>query len=250
MLCVGKTDVGRKRKNNQDSFKIYSSRQYTAAVVCDGMGGAKGGSVASSLASGTFMKSLKSALAKINFETITSGDLERILINAFDDANRAVFDRASMDTDLEGMGTTFVAFVCTEAETMVINVGDSRLYAIVNGKMNQITKDHSFVQYLIDNEQITIEQAKNHPNKNIILRAVGVNDYVECDVFRLKNYDMLLLCTDGLTNMVDDQKIESILANDGNFNTKENILLDIANENGGVDNITVVIFCRKDCINE
>lgn len=246
MKCFGRTDKGIKRKTNQDFFRIFSSKRYHAAVVCDGMGGAKGGSTASRVAVAAFMKTLRASLAERELERMTSGDFERVLINALSAANTAVYEKAGTGESLEGMGTTLVAFLYAAGKTLVVNTGDSRLYASKGGKIEQITKDHSFVQYLVDTGIITQSEAENHPQKNIILKVVGVNEHAECDVYTVSDYDNLLLCTDGLSNMISCDEISSILTGDLDCETKVGILIDLANERGGFDNITAVIFQRKD----
>jgi protein phosphatase len=177
---------------------------------------------------------------------MTSGDLEKVLVNSLTEANSAVYMKAGTSESLEGMGTTLVAFLCAAGRTLVINTGDSRLYASKGSKTEQITKDHSFVQYLVDTGSITRTEAETHPQKNIILKVVGVNEHAECDVFTVADYDGLLLCTDGLSNMISADEISSVLTGELDCETKVNILIDLANERGGADNITAVVFQRKD----
>ena len=246
MRCFGKTDKGLKRKTNQDFFRIFMCKTYALAVVCDGMGGAKGGSTASRTAAVEFMKSVKNSLSTSDMKRITSGDIERILVNSLNKANAAVYEKAGTSESLDGMGTTLVAFVYCRGKTLVINTGDSRLYAFRNGKATQITKDHSFVQYLVYNGKISEAEAENHPQKNIILKVVGVNEGAECDVFTVDDYDYLLLCTDGLSNLVTGDEMTNIVTEEMDEETKVNILIDLANERGGADNITAVVFRRND----
>ncbi|MGI6715639.1 MAG: Stp1/IreP family PP2C-type Ser/Thr phosphatase [Eubacteriales bacterium] len=246
MKCYGLTDRGLKRRSNQDFFRIHSSKRYTAAVVCDGMGGAKGGLTASRTAAVAFMKNLRSSMAGFNPDLVTTGDLERILATALTAANTAVYEKAGTSEALEGMGTTLVAFLHAAGKTVVVNTGDSRLYASKDGNLRQITKDHSFVQYLVDTGIITPAQAEHHPQKNIILKVIGVNEHAEYDIFTLSDYDNLLLCTDGLVNMVSFEELSQILTGDLNLETKVERLINLANERGGYDNITAVIFQRKD----
>ena len=242
MICVGCTDIGTKRKNNQDTFRIEQTDLYAYAVVCDGMGGAKGGSVASTLAADTFARSVRGAMKKRK-SSPTSGDLRRIMISALEDANRAVYELEVSDIELEGMGTTLVAFLDSgNAKTVVLNVGDSRLYKLSNGRLTQISKDHSFVQFLIDNGAITREEARVHPNRNIILRAVGINDNAEGDIFFTDSYDMLLMCTDGLTNVLTEDEIAAGLCENMDLDSKCRKLIDLAISKGSNDNITVVLY--------
>ncbi len=246
MKCYGRTDKGMKRRSNQDCFRIHSSKRYCVAVVCDGMGGAKGGSVASRVAAIAFMKAIKSSLAAREIERMTSGDFERVLINSLSAANAAVYEKAGTSEAYEGMGTTLVAFLYAAGKTYAVNTGDSRLYASKGNKTEQITKDHSFVQYLVDTGIITKAEAERHPQKNIILKVVGVNEHAECDVFSVPDYDNLLLCTDGLSNTVGCDEIAEVLTGELDCETQVDILIDLANERGGSDNITAVVFQRKD----
>lgn len=245
MVCSGRTDIGLKRKSNQDCFRIHATKRYTAAVVCDGMGGAKGGSVASRTAAAAFMKNIKTSFASLDKERMTTGDIDRILVNALNLANTAVYEKAGTSDSYEGMGTTLVAAVCMDGKAYIVNTGDSRLYAVRGGEIVQVTKDHSFVQFLVDSGAISESEAANHPQKNIILKVVGVSESTECDVFNLASFDYLLLCTDGLSNLVSKEEIFDILTNGLDDDTKLNILIDIANERGGSDNITAVVLDGK-----
>lgn len=245
MLCNGVTDIGLKRKSNQDCFRIHTTKRYTAAVVCDGMGGAKGGSTASRTAAAVFMKSLRSSLAAIDPERVTTGDIDRILANSLNLANTAVYEKAGTSDAYEGMGTTLVAAVCMGGKAYVVNTGDSRLYAVKGEKITQVTKDHSFVQFLVDSGAISEREAANHPQKNIILKVVGVSESTECDVFNITDFDYLLLCTDGLSNVVSKEEMLNVLTDGLDDTTKLNILIDLANERGGADNITAVVFDGK-----
>ncbi|MFA6729647.1 MAG: Stp1/IreP family PP2C-type Ser/Thr phosphatase [Eubacteriales bacterium] len=250
MECAGKTDKGMKRKSNQDSFRIYmrkpkTQKHYCAAVVCDGMGGAKGGSTASKTASSVFMKTLKDAMscqAAAKLKTYTRRFLEKALINSLMAANRAVYEKAATSETLEGMGTTLVAFVRAGEKTLVINTGDSRLYASKGDQAEQVTKDHSFVQYLVDTGTITQEEAENHPQKNIILKVVGVNEHVEFDLFLVEDYDCLLLCTDGVSNLLSSDEVSGVLAGELDPAAKAEIFINLANQRGGADNVTAVVF--------
>lgn len=247
MICNGKTDVGIKRKNNQDSFALFAKEGYFCAIVCDGMGGAKGGNVASALAVKTFASVIKKAFSSKNPDDYTENEINSLLKNAVDQANYTVFSKSKTNTDLEGMGTTLVAVIVCLCGTFAVNIGDSRLYKQSENILTQVSTDHSFVQYLIEKGELTPDQAVNHPNKNIILRALGVNERVECDLYRVDNYDRLLLCTDGLTNHVSDERIAEIIS--GTYTSKETSykvrtekLITEANEGGGLDNITAVLL--------
>ena len=248
MKYSGKTDIGLKRKNNQDSFTVISRGGFVSAVVCDGMGGAKGGNVASSLAVKVYTQCIKTEIAKADPDTIPAAEAERILKSAVKKANSVVFEAANYDIELEGMGTTLVSVLICGGRVFVANVGDSRLYTYKDGCVKQITNDHSFVQYLLDKGSITKEDAKNHPNRNIILRALGVNESVEPELFNFndEDYDILLLCSDGLTTHLSDEEIsvviEGVQGKKTSLKKKADTLIEQANEKGGVDNITAVLL--------
>ncbi len=246
MKYGGKTDVGIKRKNNQDSYAVFSKSGYFCAIVCDGMGGANGGNIASGLAVKTFASCIKRGFSLKNPDDFDEFEIKRLLKSAVNETNYVVYEKSLSSPELEGMGTTLVAVVGCLCGTFAVNVGDSRLYRQIDGVLQQVSTDHSFVQYLIDKGDLKPEDAANHPNKNIILRAIGVNEIVEGDYFRIDNYDRLLLCTDGLTNHVNDKRIEEILS--GEFSVKPttlkmraDALINEANEGGGLDNITAVL---------
>ena len=221
MIFSGRTDVGKKRLNNQDSFfaeKLCENAELL--VVCDGMGGANGGNVASALAAETFVNAVRERIApfieKESGELVFEGKLaaETVLTNAVEEANSAVFSRAGEDIELDGMGTTLVAALSVGSKVWVVNVGDSRLYLLSGGDCVQITHDHSFVQYLVDIGQITPGEAENHPNKNIITRAVGCAETVEADISELVLDSFpayLLLCSDGLSNELKPKEIVEIV---------------------------------------
>ena len=247
MKYGGKTDVGIKRKNNQDSYAVFSKSGYFCAIVCDGMGGANGGNIASSLAVKTFATCIKKGFAAKNADDYNEIEIKRLMKSAVNEANYEVYNKSTTSRELEGMGTTLVAVIGCLCGTFAVNIGDSRLYRQLDGTLQQVSNDHSFVQYLIDKGDLKPEDAANHPNKNIILRAIGVNEIVEGDYFRIDNYDRLLLCTDGLTNHVNDNRISRIIS--GEYSVKQTTLkqrvdelISEANDGGGLDNITAVII--------
>lgn len=247
MKYGAKTDVGMKRKNNQDSFAVFSKSGYFCAIVCDGMGGAKGGNIASGLAVKSFATVIKKAFSSRSADDFDEQDIKFLLKEALDTANDAVYRKSLSEPEYEGMGTTLVAVLVCLCGTFGLNVGDSRIYRQTDGIIQQISKDHSFVQYLIDKGEIKPEEAATHPNKNIILRALGVNEHVDGDYFRIDNYHRMLLCTDGLTNHVSNERIGEIMM--GSYTSKRpsykartEMLIAEANANGGLDNITAVLF--------
>lgn len=249
MNFYGKTDVGQRRAVNQDNFII---RKYADdvlfAVVCDGMGGANGGNVASSLAAETFAEKLDASEREHpSFFGMTEEELLDILSDAVTEANRAVFKRASSDTELSGMGTTLVACIVSGEHAYVVNVGDSRLYVTDSSAITQVTHDHSYVQHLVDEGKLTPEEAKRSRMKNVITRAVGTNKTVGPDLFSvdIKPGMSAVLCSDGLTNHVEPSEIRVLVAEIGtslDIQQACESLIDCANDRGGLDNITAVIL--------
>ena len=234
MKIWGITDIGLVRSENQDSYRIKQLDGAAAlTVVCDGMGGARGGNVASSLAADAFASEVEGAFA--------AQEPQKLLMDAVAAANEKVFSTAMSNPEYRGMGTTLVAALVTPEKIWIANVGDSRCYRIQDGDIGRVTRDHSFVEDLVLRGEITPEQARVHPKKNLITRAVGVDHTVKTDVFECENHGgYLVLCSDGLSNQVTDEEIRSeVVAED-----KENCcqrLLNRALEKGAPDNVTVVI---------
>lgn len=231
------TDIGRRRQLNQDF--IYCSETPVGNlpnifIVADGMGGHNAGDYASVLAVETVVEEIGASFEK---------NPVKILEHAITKANTILRQRASENFSLSGMGTTLVAATCFGRYLEVANVGDSRLY-VVGEEITQITVDHSLVEEMVRMGGIGREEARNHPDKNIITRAVGAKDDVEIDFFNLelKTGDMVLLCSDGLTNMVDDERILRIMKNGGNLRDRVEELVETANRNGGKDNISVIVI--------
>ena len=240
MPIVGKTDAGKQRKMNEDAFCADKIEGVYLAAVCDGVGGAKGGNVASLTAIRDFQDTFKKAAPE-------SKNYAERLMSAIASANDAVLIKAKVRPELRGMGTTIVAFVFdTESrEYYAANVGDSRLYLVddKNYTMTQITKDHSLVQNLVDDGVMTKEEAENSPQKNIITRVLGVEDEPEIDVFKGKyESGIFLLCSDGLTDYVQETDIIKYVSQYVDLEHCANELIVKANENGGGDNITAVII--------
>ena len=227
------------RSSNQDAFMTGTFDDGSVwAVVCDGMGGANGGNVASRLGVDHFSASLKAGYRTGMSET----SVRNLLNSAVSAANIRVFDKSRESEELSGMGTTIIAVLIIGVTAYLIHAGDSRRYAFTNGKLEQITRDHSIVQSMIENGKLSPEQARFHPRKNVITRALGVEESVEPEfnVYGMSYGDSLLLCTDGLTNYVDVQSIEKLLSMKDN-NCAE-ALVQEANRNGGGDNITAVVL--------
>ena len=249
MLFYGKTDVGRRREMNQDDFAIRKySYDVLAAVVCDGMGGANGGNVASRVAVEVFMAELdKYEHEHPSFFGESEEDILDCLSAAVTAANRAVYKTASGDASLTGMGTTLVACLVVGEKGYIVNVGDSRLYLSADGEIEQVTHDHSYVQALVDFGTLSPEDAKHSKMKNMITRAVGTGKTVDADLFvgEMKPGTYAVLCSDGLTNHVEPEEIRDIVKEIGKNGTAESAcdaLIECANSRGGLDNITAVIL--------
>ncbi len=240
MLRVfSKSDVGLVRQSNQDACKngIFPD-QSAWVVVCDGMGGANGGNIASSIAVDKISEQILSSY----HDGISDNSIKNLITSAIFNANLAVHDRARTETELSGMGTTVVTAIVSRGIAHIAHAGDSRAYLITAEGIRQLTTDHSMVQEMVDNGDITEQQAKKHPQKNIITRALGVEASIQLDYCEneIQPGNFLLICTDGLTNYVDAEQIYQLSKElDGNALTEK--LITLAKEGGGSDNITVAI---------
>lgn len=234
-----KTDKGIVREMNQDFVKIHKFDDKTALlIVCDGMGGARAGNVASKVA----VESIYDTFLKRYHKNLNDRDLKTLMTSAVNGANLDVFDLAQNNEEYYGMGTTVVAVFISDGYAYTIHAGDSRAYIIYPDNIKKITTDHSIVQQLIENHMITEEEAKTHPKRNVITRALGVDECLETDfnVLRLEKDYTVIACSDGLTNYVDESDILKI----SNKNRPEEIcekLIKLANKNGGGDNISVAV---------
>jgi len=233
------TDIGKVRSENQDCVRFVQNAMPSFGVLalCDGMGGARSGSIASEIALISFISKVTEDLSdKKNKDKISEKVRE-----AVEQANNLIIERGKRDSKCEGMGTTLVAAIIKGKENYVVNVGDSRAYLISDGKIEQITHDHSFVEEMIGRGSITREAARNHPRKNIITRALGAEETVMCDIFEpeLAKNDLLLLCSDGLSNTLSDEEILEISKNNKNLSDIGKELLDLALSRGAPDNVTV-----------
>lgn len=240
MKVCGKTDVGLRRHENQDTFAVAQSEKLLIAVVCDGMGGAEGGQIASSLAVETFMQEIRALLRA----DMTAGQLRELASFCVAKANTAVYQRALQDPAYQGMGTTLVSAVAGERDAVICNIGDSRAYLIHNGEMTRITHDHSVVQTLVENGDITAEEARTHPNRNLITRALGPDETTLCDAFDVSfaHGDKILLCTDGLVVTATDEEICRIVCADKRAEEKLDDLIALAKAQGAPDNVTAVLI--------
>ena len=231
------TDIGRLRETNQDY--VYTSDTPVGALpnlflVADGMGGHNAGDYASKYTVETVVSLL---------QEFPGDDLKALLSDAIEEANRRLISQAENDPALFGMGTTLVALVIVDGKALIANVGDSRLYVVNGSNITQITEDHSYVQQMVKIGEMDASEARISPEKNIITRAIGAEPNVEIDFFerKLKKGDEILMCTDGLTNMVDDEDIRRIIIGQRDIVEKTMKLVQSANENGGRDNISVVL---------
>ena len=241
MQSWGLTDPGCVRKQNQDAYQMEQlDHNSLLCVVCDGMGGAKSGNIASSLAVDVFVQEIRR-----NWKPLMDQErVDQILRSAVKLANFTVFDQAQQFTEFDGMGTTLVAVLIRGKKATVVNVGDSRAYGIDRTGIRQITRDHSLVQLMVERGELTPELAKLYPGKNFITRAIGTETTVMCDIYHMDvaKGDFLLLCSDGLSNLMDDQEILFEVVHGVNKQLCCKRLLDIAKNRGAPDNVTSVLI--------
>lgn len=230
------TDIGNVRKVNQDF--VYTSEMPVGPLpnlflLADGMGGHRAGDFASKATVETMVEKIESS---------EHTEPVRVFREAISAANALIYEKATTEMAMEGMGTTIVAACCVGDELQIANIGDSRLY-IINDKITQITKDHSLVEEMVRIGNIDRSEARNHPDKNIITRAVGVGDTVEADYFTvdMQEGDCILMCSDGLSNMVEDEQIRMLLESGRDIVDKVQKLVEAAKKNGGLDNISVIL---------
>lgn len=241
MQCWGLSDQGCVRKQNQDAFQIVQlDRNATLCVVCDGMGGAKSGNIASSLAVDVFVQEVRRCWTS----NMDQEKINQMLQSAVKLANFTVYDQAQQFEEFDGMGTTLVAALIRSRHATVVNVGDSRAYMVNGGGIRQVTRDHSLVQMMVERGELTPERARTYPGKNFITRAIGTEPMVLCDLFRLevRKGDFLLLCSDGLSNTMDDQEILFEVVHGVNKQQCCGRLLDIAKNRGAPDNVTSILI--------
>ena len=244
MEYFGITDKGRVRPTNQDIYRleVRPEKESAFVLVCDGMGGANAGNVASRFAADSFLADAAGALDSAPDEIVR----HKTMLHALEKANDTVFGLAGRQPEFRGMGTTLVGAFVQGREASILNVGDSRAYLFDGETLRQVSEDHSYVEEMRRLGRISAEDARTHPQKNLITRAVGVDATVDGDLFEveLRDTDILLLCSDGLTGMVEDEKIAEVLAKAGTLEDKGRELLTLALEGGGRDNITVALFTR------
>ena len=239
MKIFGQSDIGSVRKENQDCFAVQPMQDGLLAVVCDGMGGAAAGSLASELTCRTF-----TSAALTSIEACRGQKIAQCLSSAADAANRAVFTRAMDNPECEGMGSTLVALYTAGDGVFILNVGDSAAYRIRSGELRKLTHDHSLVQELVDSGKISAEQARRHPRKNVITRVIGGDVFVRSDIFECdaETDDVFLLCSDGLINAVPEEFVLSACRDSDDPETVCRTLIAAALERGARDNVTAVVL--------
>ena len=253
MNVYGLTDRGLVREVNEDCIGISTlSNGITICVVCDGMGGAAGGKIASAIAEETFINTMASYGEEIEKSKFDSKKIKLAIKNSVEKANLAIIERAKEDLSLFGMGCTLNALIFVEGKSKIYyaNVGDSRLYMIKKREIKQLTKDHSYVQMLLDNKDITKEEAENHPQRNLITKALGVKEEIEPDIFdriiSRNSETYFLLCSDGLHGLISKEVLKKIALMDTSIEEKVFNYIKLANEAGGHDNISAILLCTKD----
>ena len=236
-MVFAKTDIGKAREQNQDYYYITPDDESPKIyILADGMGGYRGGEVASNLATNAVREYVKNNFKCEN----TKEELLELVRSSMIYANEVVFKKSKEIQELEGMGTTLEVCLIYNNKAYIGHIGDSRVYRIRKGLIRQLTQDHSYVQTLVKEGTITKEQAKNHPKKNMLVKALGCNAFVEPDIMvrGFQKEDTIVICSDGLTNMVSEKEIFNMV--NKNFEMAPKELVDLANENGGFDNITVI----------
>ncbi|MGL5615664.1 MAG: Stp1/IreP family PP2C-type Ser/Thr phosphatase [Sarcina sp.] len=230
------SDIGNVRQINEDYGDYHLGRKYKLLIVADGMGGHNAGEVASEMAVEGIIEFIK--------ENFGEYEEEEILADAVIDVNTKIYNHAANQKKLSGMGTTIVAALVLDDVVQIVNVGDSVCYGINEDSIEKITKDHSLVQELIDSGSITALEAKKHPRRNIITRAVGTNETVDVDIYDVPKgmYDYFVLCTDGLSNDVEESFIFNEINESYDLQESCKTLVEEAKSEGGKDNITVLVF--------
>ncbi len=240
IIAYAKSDIGKVREMNQDAYYISDSlSEVKLYLLADGMGGYKGGEIASQLA----VKCAKNYIENNFVETPKDREsLIQLVASSMEYANMVVYEKSKENKEFEGMGTTLEVCLIYNNKAYIGHIGDSRIYRIRKNFIRKLTQDHSYVQKLVKDGTITKEEAEVHPKKNMLLKALGCNAFVEPDV-AVKGFlrdDIILMCSDGLTNMVKQQDIFEVAS--GNIEKAPIRLVDLANENGGLDNVTVVVI--------
>ena len=241
---AGDTDVGVIRDHNEDSFSI--DKDQSLLIMADGMGGHAAGEVASTAAVESINQDVVSKIQEV--QEGDEGAYGKILKDAVKSANRMIFQMAEDEPAKKGMGTTVTAMLIKGESYIISHVGDSRAYLIRDGGITQMTKDHSLVQEMIDGGTLSPEDARHHPERNIVTRCVGINTDVEVDIYTgiLREGDRVLLCCDGLSGPVEDSDILRAILDSGNPSAVCRQLISMANQNGGHDNVTAILAVMGD----
>lgn len=244
MKIWGITNTGLVRSENQDAYAAFDVGALHAAVVCDGMGGTTGGQVASAIAVARFEEALRDALR----DDMEAEQLRQVILSAIACANDAIRQEAARNAEYQHMGTTLVCAVTRPDMAVIGNIGDSRAYHITPEGIFQISRDHSVVESMVAKGDITPQEARNHPNRNLITRALGPDINARADTFELpwKKDEFLLLCSDGLVNTVSDQEMLFEVLHDGDVNDCLDHLLQISLQRGAPDNITAVLLLNEE----
>ena len=238
MIGFAKTDIGKAREINQDYYSIPKPEDHLQLfILADGMGGCNAGDLASSLATQSARKYIEN-----NFDTISKEkeSIIKLVKSSLEYANMVVYEKSLENQELQGMGTTLDICLIYNNRAYIGHIGDSRIYRIRKEFLRKLTQDHSYVQKLVEDGKITKEEAEHHPEKNMLMKALGCNAYAEPDLL-IKGFqkgDTIIMCSDGLTNMVDKEDMYKIVKE--NFETAPKELVDLANKNGGLDNITII----------
>jgi len=240
MEVAGKSDVGKVRKINEDCIFLNKDRigcLPNLFIIADGMGGHNAGEMASRIAIDSFVEFIKNQAYK------NIVNIEEVIINGIDKINKLVYNKSLKNEKFAGMGTTFLVATLVDSEIYIGNVGDSRLY-FANKNLKKITTDHSLVEEMLLEGKITKNEADNHPKKNIITRAVGVESNIKVDIFHktIEESFYILMCSDGLTNMIKEDEILEYIKGIKQIDKGVEILVDQANKNGGYDNISVILI--------
>ena len=239
MLVFASTDIGMSRNMNQDYYYISDDEELSIFILADGMGGYNGGEIASKIAVESARKFLEENFKKVQNDR---KQIVNILKSATNYANNTVYEISKENKNLEEMGTTLEICLIYNNKIYISHIGDSRVYSIIDGKIQRLTIDHSYVEKLVRDGTITREEAENHPKKHVLIKALGCVPEVEPDIIEaeLKKEEIIVICSDGLTNMLKDKKIKNIVIN--NIENPEKELIKEANIAGGYDNITAIII--------
>ena len=242
LLYAARTDVGMIRSGNEDNFAVDASADRGLFIVADGMGGHAAGEVASEMAVQIVELELKGAASDLANQATAQQAGDKVAA-ALRKANRNIHDRTMHEVDKQGMGTTASVLVVSPSRYLIGQVGDSRVYLLRDGSLQQLTKDHSYVQEQVDAGFLTPEQARYHPYSNVITRCVGASPDVEPDIYKgeVRVGDLFLVASDGLTGMVDDRRLQTLLLSRTEPERKVHLLISEANGRGGLDNITAII---------